>query len=416
MTTPYTYENSRRLFEKAAGVIPCGIYGHFSPAPLVPPEHYPFFAQQASGARFTDIDGNEFIDYMCAYGPMVLGYNYEPVDRAALAQLEKGNCLSCPGPVMVELVEKLVNTVAQMDWAFFAKNGNDVTSYALMVARHATGRKKIVAIRGGYHGTAPWAQTFGHHGVTEEDAAQMVRIPWNDTAAFEAVLEQYPGQVAGFIATPYHHPVFADNELPAQGYWQKIEALCRRHGVVLIVDDIRCGFRLDLSGSHAYFGFTPDLVCFCKAIGNGYPISALMGTEAMKSAAAKVFYTGSYWFSAVPMAAAIATLDEMARINAAAAMLAYGEKLRDGLVETARRHGYNLKVSGHPSMPYLRITDDPTLMLHQQWCGECTRRGAFFTSHHNWFVSAAHTEEDLARTLEIADEAFAVIGDNPQKK
>ena len=82
MTTPYTYENSRRLFEKAAGVIPCGIYGHFSPAPLVPPEHYPFFAQQASGARFTDIDGNEFIDYMCAYGPMVLGYNYEPVDRA----------------------------------------------------------------------------------------------------------------------------------------------------------------------------------------------------------------------------------------------------------------------------------------------------------------------------------------------
>jgi glutamate-1-semialdehyde 2,1-aminomutase len=157
-------------------------------------------------------------------------------------------------------------------------------------------------------------------------------------------------------------------------------------------------------------------VCFCKAIANGYPISALVGTDALKSAAAKVFYTGSYWFSAVPMAAAVATLDELKRTNAVAAMLAYGEKLRDGLVETARRHGYTLKVSGHPAMPYLRITDDPSLMLHQRWCGECTKRGAFFTSHHNWFVSAAHTQEDLDRTLQIADEAFTAIDDHHQQK
>ncbi len=405
----YTFEKSKALFKRAVDVIPCGIYGHFSPAPLVPPEHYPFYAEKAEGSRFTDVDGNEFIDYMCAYGPMILGYNHETVDRAALEQLKKGNCLTAPAPVMVELAEKLVDTVSAADWAYFAKNGNDVTTYAIMTARKATGRKKIILIQGGYHGVAPWTQTYGHHGVVEEDTNHFIRIPWNDTAALKAAIDRYPDQIAGFLATPYHHPTFADNAMPADDYWQKVESLCRKNGIVLIIDDIRCGFRLDIRGSDQYFGFTPDLICFCKAIGNGYPISALVGREDLKNEAAKIFYTGSYWFSAVPMAAAIACIDEMQRIDAVSRMHTYGEKLRDGLTDCARRHGFHLKVTGHPSMPYLRLTDDPSLMLHQQWCAECTRRGAFFTSHHNWFVSAAHTDADLKQTLQIADEAFQAV-------
>jgi glutamate-1-semialdehyde 2,1-aminomutase len=405
----YTYERSREMFEKAARLIPCGIYGHFSPAPLIPPEHYPFYAEKAAGSRFTDADGNEFVDYMCAYGPMVLGYNHEGVDRAAAEQRRKGNCLSAPSPVMVELAEKLVDTVAIADWAYFAKNGGDVTTYATMVARKATGRNKIVLINGGYHGVAPWTQGYGHHGITEDDGRHIIRIPWNNIPALEAAIAQNPGDIAGFMSSPYHHPTFVDNEMPADGYWQNVERLCRKHGIVLIVDDIRCGFRLDIRGSNEYFGFKPDLICFCKAIANGYPISALVGVDAIKNDAAKVFYTGSYWFSAVPMAAAMANIDEMKRIDAVGLMLAYGEKLRDGLIAVAKRHGFDLKVTGHPSMPYLRLTDDPSLMLHQKWCGECTRRGAFFTSHHNWFVSAAHTREDLDLTLQIADEAFEAV-------
>lgn len=405
----YTYEKSKALFKRAVEVIPCGIYGHFSPAPLIPPEDYPFYAEKAEGARFTDVDGNEFIDYMCAYGPMILGYNNEAVDKAARAQHDQGDCLSAPSPVMVDLAEKLVETITVADWAFFAKNGNDVTTYALMTARQATGRKKIILVKGGYHGVAPWTQGFGHHGILEEDGRHIIRVPWNDVAALEAVISRYPDDIAGFMATPYHHPTFADNEMPADGYWQQVETLCRKNGIVLMVDDIRCGFRLDIRGSHRYFGFTPDLVCFCKAIANGYPISALVGADALKNEAAKVFYTGSYWFSAVPMAAALATIEELRRVDAVAAMLSYGERLRDGLVAAAGKHGFNLKVTGHPSMPYLRLTDDPSLMLHQKWCAECTRRGAFFTSHHNWFVSAAHTDQDLELTLQIADDAFAAV-------
>ncbi len=405
----YTFKKSAALFDRAVKVIPCGIYGHMSPAPLIPPEYYPFYAARAKGPRFWDVDGNEFIDYMCAYGPMVLGYNHPVVDATAMKQLRSGNCITAPAPVMVELAEYLVDMVKIADWAFFMKNGNDATSFSQMVARAATGRKKTILVRTGYHGVAPWAQPLGHAGVVEEDKQNILYVDWNDYDGFEKLVKQNPGQIAGFLSTPYQQPTFADNQLPAEGYWKKIETLCKKEGIVMIIDDVRCGFRLDLRGSNEYFGFKPDLICFCKAIANGYPISALVGTEALKNAASKVFHTGSYWFSAVPMAAALATLKELKRINAPALMMKKGKKLVDGLVSIARSHGYTLHVTGVPGMPYMRITDDESLMLHQDWCSECTRRGAYFTSHHNWFVSAAHTDKDLQRTWDIADDAFKAV-------
>ncbi|MCP4109056.1 MAG: aminotransferase class III-fold pyridoxal phosphate-dependent enzyme [Desulfobacteraceae bacterium] len=405
----YEYNKSQELFKKAAEVIPCGIYGHYSPAPLIPQTDYPFYVSRAKGSKFWDVDENEFIDYICAYGPMVLGYNHEKVDAAANVQYEKANCVTGPAPVMVELAEYLVDLTSDADWAFFAKNGGDVTSYALMVAKAVTGRNKIVMVGGGYHGVAPWAQAPGHHGIMENDYKNCIRIKWNDYEAFERVVNNNPDDIAGFIATPYHHPTFADNELPAEGYWQKVEALCRKKGIVLIVDDVRCGFRLDMRGSHVFFGFKPDLICFCKAIGNGYPISALVGTDALKNTVSKVFHTGSYWFSAAPMAAALATLKELKEINGPKIMQELGKKFLDGMVDIAKGYGYDLKVTGDPSMPYLRITNDESLMLHQDWCGECTKRGAYFSSHHNWFMSTAHTQEDIQKTWDIVDDAFKVI-------
>lgn len=405
----YQYEKSHQIFDRAVKVIPCGIYGHLSPAPLIPVQDYPFYAQRAQGARFWDVDGNEFIDYMCAYGPMVLGYNHPAVDEAAARQQEKGNCVTLPAPVMVDLAEYLVELMPVADWAFFAKNGNDVTSFALMIARAQTGRKKVILFKGGYHGVAPWCQAPGHHGITDDDYKHFIRIPWNDYQTLERVVEENKGQIAALMATPYHHPTFADNELPAEGFWPRVEALCRKQGIVLVIDDVRCGFRLDLRGSHEYFGFTPDLVCLCKAIGNGYPISVLVGQGEFKQAAAKVFYTGSYWFQAVPMAAALATLQELVRIDGAKKMQQTGEKLLSAMVQVAQEFGYELKVTGVPSMPYLRITNDPSMMLHQDWCAACTRRGAFFSSHHNWFISTAHQEQDIEQTVEICRAAFKEI-------
>jgi len=408
----YVYSETQALFERAGKVIPCGVYGHFSPAPCVPVSAYPFFASRAEGSKFWDVDGNEFIDYMCAFGPMVLGYRNRIVDEAYQAQMKIADSASIASPVMVELAEYLVDLVPIADWAFFAKNGADVTNYAVMTARSATGRKKLIAISGGYHGSSPWMQAVGHHGVIEDDHSNVIRIPWNDIPALERAIGENPGEIAAFIATPYHHPVFADSEMPEEGYWSKVEALLKKNGIVNIVDDVRCGFRLDMRGSNEYFGFKPDLICFCKALANSYPISALCGTDALRTAAARVFHTGSYWFCAGPMAAAIACLKEMKRIDAPNIMLKKGQKLLDGMVAIAEGYGYHLKVTGPPSMPYLRTTDDPSLMFHQNLCGECTRRGAYFTSHHNWFLSTAHTEQDIQKTWDIFDDAFKAMKKN----
>ena len=405
----YEYAQSTDLFKRAAKVIPCGIYGHFSPVSCTPVTHYPFFVSKAKGPRFWDLDGNEFIDYMCAYGPMILGYGNPVVDEAYQAQMKIADTASLASPLMVELAEYMVDLMPVADWAFFAKNGADVVTYAVMVARAATGRKKIVVINGGYHGTAPWMQGLGHQGVMDDDHAHVIAVDWNDFAALEQAVDEHAGEIAGFIATPYHHPAFWDSELPAEGYWQRVQGLLKKHGIVFITDDVRCGFRLDMRGSCEYFGIKPDLVCFCKAIANGYPISALVGAESLKTPAAKVFHTGSYWFSAGPMAAALACLKEMKRIDAPKVTQELGKKLLDGMVDIAKNHGYDLKATGVPSMPYLRITDDESLMFHQRLCGECTRRGAYFTSHHNWFVSTAHTDEDIGRTFEILDEAFNAL-------
>ena len=190
-----------------------------------------------------------------------------------------------------------------------------------------------------------------------------------------------------------------------------MRALCDEFGVVLICDDVRAGWRLDLAGSDHYYGFEADLICFCKALANGYNVSALCGKDSLKEAVSSITYTGSYWMSAVPFAAGIATITKLTQLDAPRLFRELGTTLTEGLVDVAASHGLTLVASGEPALFYLRIADDPSLMLHQRWVAECVRRGVFLTSHHNHFINAALTMPDIARTLDVADEAFRVVLD-----
>ncbi|WP_062520385.1 aminotransferase class III-fold pyridoxal phosphate-dependent enzyme [Demequina silvatica] len=410
-TTPYTYTRSREAFARAQRVIPAGIPGHQGPSEgcYIPQSAYPLFSERAEGSRFWDVDGNEYLDYMCGYGPNVLGYGDPVVDAAARRQAALEDVVTIPSTTMVDLAELLVDTVASADWAFFAKNGGDTTTLAVMTARAATRRKKVVFVKGYYHGVAPWTQKLDYPGVLEEDVAHNLYVPWNDVAALEAMFREHRGEIAAFISTPYMHGNFVDNELPAEGYWQGVRRLCDEHGVVLIMDDVRAGWRLDLAGSDHHYGIEADLVCFCKAIGNGYNLAALTGREALRETVASLTYTGSYWMSAVPFAASIATITRLKELDAPALFRRRGTELTTGLVEAAAGHGLTLVASGEPALFYLRLADDDSLMLHQRWVAECVRRGVWFTSHHNHFLNASLTSYDIARTLEIADEAFAAV-------
>ncbi|WP_300593111.1 aminotransferase class III-fold pyridoxal phosphate-dependent enzyme, partial [Microbacterium sp.] len=351
----------------------------------------------------------EFIDYMCGYGPNVLGYGDPDVAAAARAQAAKEDVVSIPSSIMVDFAELLVDTVASADWAFFAKNGGDATTLAIMTARAATGRRRIVFIEGYYHGVAPWTQKLDYPGVLDTDVQGNIEVPWNDVAAMRRVFTEHRGEIAALIAQPYKHGNFFDNELPAQGYWRQVRALCDEFGVVLICDDVRAGWRLDLAGSDHFYGFEADLICFCKAIANGYNVSALCGKDSLKEAVSSITYTGSYWMSAVPFAAGIATISKLKTLDAPRLFRELGTFLTTGLVDVAASHDLTLVASGEPALFYLRLADDPSLMLHQRWIAECVRRGVFLTSHHNHFINAALTESDIARTLDVADEAFRVI-------
>ncbi len=411
MFKTYDYSKSRELFSRAVKVIPSGIYGHQGPAEgcYVPPEAYPLFSERAEGTYLFDADGNKYIDYMCAYGPNVLGYNDPEIDEAARRQRALGDCTTLPSARMIEFAELLCDTVNIADWAFFAKNGNDVTTLAVMTARAHTRRKKIVFFRGYYHGVSPWTQKIDYSGIIEEDVMNNLYVDWNDFDALEELFLKHKGEIAAVIGQPYMHGNFADNSLPEAGFWQKVRRLCDEWGTVLIIDDVRAGFRLDLAGSDHYFGFEADLICFCKALANGYNVSALCGKEFLKNTVSGISFTGSYWLSAVPFAAGIACIEKMKRLNLPSLLIEKGTKLKTGLIDTAKKYGYDLHVSGVPSLFYLRIADDPSLMLHQEWIAECVKRGVFFTSHHNHFINAALSDEDIKLTIDIADEAFSVI-------
>jgi glutamate-1-semialdehyde 2,1-aminomutase len=406
---PHRFSRSQALFERAAKVIPGGIYGHASPAVTVPGA-YPYYAERGRGCRYWDVDGNEYIDYLCGYGPMILGHQHPEVEEAAARQQRDALCLNHPGPIMVELAEYLVARVEFSAWAVFGKNGSDMTTWALQVAREHTKRRKILKVAGAYHGIDPWC-TPGHAGLLHEDRVHVHEFFWNDLESFDRLLKAHRGDIAGVIMTPFHHPAFQPSQLPAPGFWSHIESACRRDGIVLILDDIRAGFRLHARGSHVPFGFEPDLICFCKAIANGHALSATLGRQELRVAASKVFLTGSYWNSAPAMAAALACLKILEREDTVSTLRTRGEQLMEGLVEAGRRHGYAMIASGPPAIPFLSFADDASLRRQQRFCTEVTRRGAMFHPHHNWFLSAAHTPEDIDSTLRMADEAFGVLED-----
>jgi len=407
----YSHEQSRAWFDRALKVIPSGVYGHLGPSEglFLPMEKWPLISERAQGTYFWDVDGNRYIDMMCAYGPNVLGYNDPDVDAAAIEQMKRGNCTTSPSYKMVECAEMLVDTVASADWAFFMKNGTDATTFSILTARAATGKKKIFFFKNYYHGNVPWAMKADYPGILPEDVANNVILPWFDMEAMEKAYQDANGDVAALIAQPYNHGNFFDNEKASHEEWQKVRDFCDKHNMLLIFDDVRAGFRLDIAGSDHYYGIKADIICFCKALANGYNMSAACGQEHLRAAASSLSFTGSYWMSAVPFAACLACVDKMKRLDTPALFREKGTKLTDGLKEVATKNGFNLSVSGEPALFYLRVADDDSLMLHQKWVAECVSRGLFITSHHNHFINAALSDEDIKLAIDIADDAFAAV-------
>lgn len=395
------------LRARAGAVIPGGMYGHMNAAGL--PDAYPQFMTGGEGSRVWDADGNEYIDFMCGWGPVVLGRKDPVVEAAVRAQLDVGDLLDGPSPVMVDLAELLVELVPHADWAMLAKNGTDATTACVSIARASTGRRKVLVATGAYHGAIPWC-TPRPGGVLPEDRAHLGYFDYNDVASLEAAVAEAGDDLAGIIVSPVRQELARDQEMATVEFARAIRAACDRTGAVMILDDVRCGFRLDLGGSWEPLGVRPDLSAWSKAIANGYSLAAITGRDGLRQAASSIYVTGSFWYSAVSMVASIATLTQLRDTDALARMAHSGQRLRDGLAAQSAAHGFVTTQTGPVQMPLLRfVDDDARSTMARTWTNEAVKRGVYLHPVHNWFLCAAHTPEDIDRALERTDDAFAEL-------
>lgn len=395
------------LHERAVRVLAPCVYN--SPlarsANTLMPEGTPRFLSRADGARVWDADGREYIDFLCAMGPNLLGYNHPQVEAAAQRQRKLGDTMTGPAPVMVDLAETLVATITHADWALFAKNGVDVISTALKIARAHTERRHVLVASGSYHGAHSWC-TPVTAGVLPEERAHRIEFKYNDVASLEAAVDAAGGDLAAIFATAFKHDNFVDQQLPRIEYARRCRELCDQTGALLVVDDIRAGFRMVRDCSWELVGVRPDLSCWSKALANGYALSALLGSKNTLAGASKTFVSGTYWIQAVPMAAALATLDVIEHTDYLEHCVALGAMLRAGLEDRATAHGFKLRQTGPVQMPSILFEEDPNLRLSMAFCSRMMRSGIYIVPHHNLFLCAAMREDDIAQTIDAADKAL----------
>jgi len=236
-----------------------------------------------------------------------------------------------------------------------------------------------------------------------------ILFEYNNRASLEAAFAKAENDVAAVIVCPIRHDVHRDLELPKDDFVKGLRELCDARGTALIHDEVRCGLRLNHGGSWEPLGTAPDLGAWGKALGNGYGISAVVGTDAFRDAARVILATGSYWFAASPMAAAVATIKELERINAVQIMHDLGTQLQEGLRSQAQQWQLDVNVSGPPQLPFLTFHNDRDERLAFLWTKACIDRGVFLHPFHNWFLSAAHTPETIDKILEVTNQAFKIV-------
>ncbi len=288
------------------------------------------------------------------------------------------------------------------------KNGTDATTSCVTIARGATKRRKVLVAKGAYHGAVPWC-TPSLVGVTAEDRAHLVHYVYNDVESLTAAAKQAGDDLAAIIVSAFKHDLAIPQELPSTEFAKTARALCDAAGAALILDDVRGGFRLDLGGSWRGTGVEPDLAAYSKAIANGYSLAAVTGTNRFRESAGQAYMTGSFWYAGASMAAAVATIKELKRIDGPARMKHAGERLRTGLDAQARAHGFELLQTGPAAMPLVQFVGDMDAQLGARFCREALNRGVYLHHKHNMFISCAHTDAVIDDALSRTEDAFKAI-------
>jgi glutamate-1-semialdehyde 2,1-aminomutase len=397
-----SYARSEKMFARAQKIVAGGTTQGKAPNTLIPGE-YPIYVARGQGATLWDVDGNRFLDWILAYGIIVLGYCDPDVDAAAIGEIRDGFAFPLTRPVQNELAELLVEVIPCAEMVHFFKTGSDTTTAAVRLARIVTGREKIV--RWGYNGWHDWC-CIREAGIPRQVRENVLTFRYNDLDSLEEVLKRHHDEVACVIMMPL------EIEAPQPGFLAGVKELAHRHGALFILDEMRSGFHLALGGAQEYYGVTPDLATFSKAMSNGYAMSALAGRRDLMQALSQTYVSSTFFTNSIPMAAAVATINKLRREQVIPHLWRIGKGLMEGLDRLARDLGVEAKAVGIPPTPFLVFaysTPEIRETAKHVFFRETTRRGLLLHPSHHWFVCAAHTEQDLAHTLEICETAFRAV-------
>ncbi len=394
---------------------------------------HPLVFQRAYEAHLVDLDGNDYIDYFAGMGPMILGHSPKEVIDAASAQLQQSILVAGQTPLEYEAARLITELVPAAELVRFNSSGAEAVQAALRVARAFTGKKKVIKFEGHYHGWFdnvlwsvtpdpaaagdPLAPTPLPGTLGQEDEVNLIVLPWNNAEVIERELAK--GDVAAVIMEPIMFNT--GGVLPLPGYLEKVRELTTKYGAVYIIDEVITGFRVSSGGAQKVLGLTPDITIFGKALANGFAVAALAGKKEIMALIgdAKVMHGGTYNSQSVSMAATVATLKLLQSEKPHQAIAKTGTALMNGLREIFTKHNLVFEIVGYPSVFNVRFdlqgpTDYRSAMTanrakYLDFAFELLQRGVRILPRGTWFVSAAHTDEDIAKTLIAVNTALSAL-------
>lgn len=425
------YDKSKAAYEAANKVIPGGVNSPVRAFRAV--GDYPIFIESGQGAHVTDIDGNELIDFICSWGPLIFGHNDSVVQEAVMSAVQKGTTFGMPTEIETLMAEKIVELIPSIEKVRMVSSGTEATMSALRLARGYTGRDKIVKCGGCYHGHADHlliqagsgALTFGvpsSPGVPENIAHETLTATYNDIDSFKALFAEYQDEIAAVIIEPI--PGNMGLILPEEGFLEALRELTKENGSLLIFDEVISGFRASLGGAQKRFGIMPDLTCLGKIIGGGLPVGAFGGRADIMDHLAPVgdvYQAGTLSGNPLAMKAGYTTLCELQKRNPYADLDARAKKLKEGLAAAADAHGVRATINQVGSLLTVFFTDRPVHTYADAQTSSVEQYRIFFqallaegihlppSQFECWFISTAHTDADIEKTIRAAEKAFAAV-------
>jgi glutamate-1-semialdehyde aminotransferase len=408
---------SLALYEEACGLVPGGVLGARKPADFIAGE-YPIFLESGKGCRLTDVDGNEFIDFLCGYGPIILGYRESEVDEAVYKQItEKGFCFSLTQKYQNDLAKKIAELVPSAEMSIFLKTGSDATTASIRIARAHTNKLKVM--RCGYHGWHDWCVEM-KGGIPKKFYEDVFEFQYNNLTQLEELMAVHGNETAAIIMTPFGHPNHQKMQIPQPGFLEGVRDLADKYNAVLVYDEIRTGFRLSLGGAQALYGVHPDISVLGKAIANGYPISVVTGKkDVMMAAAEKLFISSTFFPNSEAFIAALKTIEILERDNVLANIWGKGEWFMEKIQEILNKHDVGAELTGIPPMFYITFEKDETGSYkgkRKDFYTQMIRKRFFFTPYHHAYISYRHTEEDLNLALIAIDESLEFVKQKYQNR